>query len=995
MNHFRERIRRLRTGLMAFLLMLGSIFGVLTPAMQAYAAEPTITGTCHIEVDDLGANTGGSEPYTTFFVTMPDGQTYHGECIDHGSYIPLAGDYPFTGTWNGTSYDIIVESRYFADTREDVCPEERPNFDLYGQGYTQRVGNFTYMPYGYVRIVKLSADPALTDGNALYSLAGAEFTVYGQDGSMLGTLTTGEDGTTGTLEVPAGQTVTIRETKPPEGFLPAAEQSISITAQETATVTFTDAPAYDPAGLMVAKYDGERTCNDEGNLPQGAATLEGAEFTIEYYDTLSYDNYTALNESGIAPARAWIVATDANGFAFLDEAHLVSGDDPYRDASGQAVIPRGTLVMYESKPSEGYVLNSDFLSFQKIQEQPVENAVTYQTPQVPEQVVRGDLTFSKKTGDSADRMAGIPFKLTSLTTGETHVIVTDANGYFNSASSWNPHTQNTNGNDWALGETGTIDSVLLDPTAGVWFGLTTENTMVETNDGLGALPYDTYRIAELRCTANEGYQLVDTTVTITRDGVVYDYGTLDDQPQLNVSITTNAYDPADGDNTIMAGNVEIADKVTYTGLTAGETYRLTAIIVDAETGEPVTVDDKPVTAIHEFTTQAADGYEIVETTLPATSLGGRTVTVFEELHRVSDGTLIAEHKDKDDVDQQLRVIAPQIGTTATDGADGDKTVTADTKATIVDTVEYTNLIPGEEYTLTGTLHVKRTNEDGSVTEESLLDRNGDPITAETTFTPDSPDGSVEAVFTFDATNLLDGTELVAFETLSHNGVEVAVHTDITDEGQTVTVENPKPAIGTTATDGTDGDKTVTADMEAIIVDTVEYANLIPGEEYTLTGALYVKHVDDDGNVTEEALLDADGNPVSSKTTFTPENASGSVEVTFTFDASAIADGTELVAFETLFHNGEVIAVHADITDKGQTVTVEHPEEPEIPDTPEQPEPEHPTPEPDKPQGTTYGKTGVSTMPIVAGIVLLIAAAGGTTFCAHRLHRKDGSDGHDE
>ena len=77
---------------MAFLLMLGSLFGVLTPAMQAYAAEPTITGTCHIEVDDLGANTGGSEPYTTFFVTMPDGQTYHGECIDHGSYIPLAGD---------------------------------------------------------------------------------------------------------------------------------------------------------------------------------------------------------------------------------------------------------------------------------------------------------------------------------------------------------------------------------------------------------------------------------------------------------------------------------------------------------------------------------------------------------------------------------------------------------------------------------------------------------------------------------------------------------------------------------------------------------------------------------------------------------------------------------------------------------------------------------------------------------------------------------------
>ena len=557
-----------------------------------------------------------------------------------------------------------------------------------------------------------------------------------------------------------------------------------------------------------------------------------------------------------------------------------------------------------------------------------------------------------------------------------------------------PHAY-TNGNDWALGESEPIDSVLLDPTAGVWFGLTSEGTLTSPDDGHGAFPYDSYSIEELRCTANEGYQLIHTTVTITRDGVVYDYGTLDDQPQPTVSITTNAYDPTDGDNSIMAGDVRIADKVTYTGLTAGETYRLTASIVDTETDEPVTVDDKPVTATHEFTAQTADGYEIVETTLPATGLGGRTVTVFEELHRVSDGTLMAEHKDKDDVDQQLRVIAPQIGTTATDGTDGDKTVIADEKATIVDTVEYRNLVPGVEYALTGTLHVKHVDEEGNVTEEALLDGNGEPIIAEITFTPDSPDGSMEVRFTFDATTLPDGTELVAFETLSHDGVEVAAHADISDEGQTVMVENPKPAIGTTATDGTDGDKTVIADMEAIIVGTVEYANLIPGEEYTLTGALYVKHVDDDGNVTEEALLDADGNPVSAKTTFTPENASGSVEVTFTFDASAIADGTELVAFETLFHNGEVIAVHADITDKGQTVTVEHPEEPEIPDTPEQPEPEHPTPEPDKPQGTTYGKTGVSTMPIVAGIVLLIAAAGGTAFCAHRLHRKDGSDGRDE
>ena len=242
MEQFKARIHRLRRAIplhrlrasaMAFLLMLGSMFGVFTPVMQAYAAEPTITGTCHIEVDDLGANTGGSAPYTTFFVTMPDGQTYHGECIDHGSYIPLAGDYPFTGTWNGTGYDITVESRYYAATRENVYPDERINFDLYGPGYTQRVGKFTYMPYGHVQIRKVSADPSLTDGNSLYSLAGAEFTVTGPDGGVLGTLSTGEDGTTGTLELPAGTTVTIRETKAPEGFFPAAEQTVTIAAQPT------------------------------------------------------------------------------------------------------------------------------------------------------------------------------------------------------------------------------------------------------------------------------------------------------------------------------------------------------------------------------------------------------------------------------------------------------------------------------------------------------------------------------------------------------------------------------------------------------------------------------------------------------------------------------------------------------------------------------------------------------------------------------------------
>lgn len=923
MKRFKERthslkpmlpIQRIRAGLMACLLLLTTLFGALMPETQTHAAEPTITGTCHIDVDDLGANTGGSAPYTTFFVTMPDGQTYHGECIDHGSYIPLAGDYSFTGTWNGSSYDIVVESRYFAETRWDVYPEERPNFDLYGQGYTQRVGNFTYMPYGYVQVLKQSANGSITEGNALYSLMGAEFTVYDEQQNVLGTLITGEDGSTNTLELPAGQTVTICETKAPEGYFAAESQTATISPQETTTLTFVDIPAYEPAGLLIGKFDGERTYDTSENLPQGAASLAGAEFTAEYYDTLDYDSYAALKEDGIAPARTWVISTDEKGFASFDDAHLVSGDALYQDADGQAVLPRGTLVVYETKPSEGYLLNEDFLSFQKIQEEPAVSTVTYSMPEVPEQVIRGgievskrdlesdlaiplggasldgtefeirtnnerpvivngtsyekdevvatltiengyaatgtdtlpygaytlqeiragegynltdgtayefsirengilvnpvtgdghvhnqvkrsDFEFSKKAGDSADVLAGVPFRVTSRTTGESHIIVTDENGYFNSASSWNPHTRNTNGNDWALDTADSvIDSTKLDTSAGLWFGLTANGTMAETDDTLGALPYDTYDIEELRCTTNEGYQLITTAVTITRDAVTYDFGTLDDVPQTNAHISTHAYDPVDGDSNLMVGNVKVADKVTYSGLMEGEDYRLITTVVDAETGEAITMDGQTIAATHDFTAQEASGYEIVEMTLSTTELGGSTITIFEELYRISDGILIAEHRDRSDVDQQLRVVSPEISTTAADGLDGDKTVIAEAETVIIDTVSYRNLIPGQEYTLIGTLHIKGVNVEGNTTEDTLLDAQGKPITADVTFTPDAANGSVDVTFTFDATGLTTGTELVVFESLfDENGIEtgvtIAVHEDINDEAQTVTVETP-------------------------------------------------------------------------------------------------------------------------------------------------------------------------------------------------------------
>ena len=990
---------------------------------------------------------------------------------------------------------------------------------------------------GKLSIHKSSANPGITDGNDCYSLEGAEFTVYNAAGQSMGVLRTNANGDTNTLELPEG-TYTVRETKPPKGYLPAPDQQITVRGGQQTTAQVTDMPSGDPMVMVVGKYDGEKEYSElQGNMPQGSASLEGAEFTIEYFDTVDFDSYDAIKKAGVKPTRSWVVHTDKDGYAELSDDYLVSGDEIYHDASGNVTIPRGSVAIYESKAPEGYKLNSK-VNFQKIQETPLPGVTTFNMPEVPEsvkrggvsvqkldsetgktpqggaslegiafsiindnenavkvdgktyakgetvkvittdakgfattgadtlpygdyiiretktngsylntsaemrvqvredgkvysfsaeddverggvrlvktdsetgsdpqnglsfdgtqfelkslndnpiivdgktyaknqvidtlvikdgqavtdphmlpygtysvqevkapegyllddtvhefrivddgvlvnpidhdgsienQIMRSDLEFTKKGEDGQDRLAGVAFKLTSEATGESHVVVTDENGYFSSASSWNKHTHDTNGNDWALKADGVIDSSKLDATAGVWFG------DAEADDSKGALPYGTYAIEELRCTANEGYQLIETTVIVSRDGKVYDFGTLTD---VKASITTKAYDPMDGDSLVGMGEVKVSDKVTYANLFPNRDYKLTAELHDSATGDVLLdASGHPITVEKRFTAQSPTGFEVVEFTIDTIELGGKTVTVYERLYD-EGGSLIAEHADKSDVNQQVTVIEPEIGTTAVDGADGDKNVATDDKATVTDRVAYKNLIPGKEYTVKGTLHIKKTDDEGKVTEE-ILKVDGKPVTAETTFTPESAEGTVDVTFTFDSLSLKDKTHLVAFESLEHDGHELASHADIEDEGQTVTVRNPR--ISTTALDGIDKDKNVVTDDETVIIDTVAYENLVPGREYTLKGSMQVKAEKDGKPVAKP--LEVDGEPVEAEATFTPEKSDGTANVAFRFNSRDIKPGTELVVFESLERGGNQLAAHEDIEDVNQTVTVTAP-----------------------------------------------------------------------
>ena len=352
----------------------------------------------------------------------------------------------------------------------------------------------------------------------------------------------------------------------------------------------------------------------------------------------------------------------------------------------------------------------------------------------------------------------------------------------------------------------------------------------------------------------------------------------------------------------------LTDTVEYNGLVIGKDYTVEGTLMDKSTGKPVTgADGKPVTASRTFTAQAAFGTIDLEFAFDSSALDGREIVAFEKIHQ--DGREVGAHEDIDDANQTVKVTSPALKTTAADGADGDKNVVRDPEAVIVDAVEYDGAVAGKEYSVEGVLMDKSTG-------EPFIDpTTGKEVTSQATFTARDTYGTVEVTFALDASQLPDGAELVVFETLKRDGEEVGSHKDIDDAAQATTVIVPE--LRTTAADGLDADKEVIANHEATVVDTVEYDNLVPGKTYTITGTLMVKE-------TGEALAGADGKPVTGETTFTPESAKGSVDVTFTFDSALLA-GKHLVAFEVLSRNGIEITSHADIDDEDQTVEVVAPD----------------------------------------------------------------------
>ena len=362
------------------------------------------------------------------------------------------------------------------------------------------------------------------------------------------------------------------------------------------------------------------------------------------------------------------------------------------------------------------------------------------------------------------------------------------------------------------------------------------------------------------------------------------------------------------------GTITLTDTVTYENIVPGLEYVMRGTLMVKETGEVfVDANNNPITSQIEFTPNSANGTVDITFTFDSALLeDGITLVAFESLIIVVDDSdvVITTHNDINDVDQTVNI--PNIHTTFFDrdlaDVDDFDNATVGENVTLVDTVHYEDIIPGLEYTLYGTIMIKETN-------LPLTDSEGNIIEITKTFTPTTATGDIEVEFTVNTAEL-KGKTLVAFETLEYNGITLVVHNDINDNDQTVHV----PDVHTTAVDSVDNDKIIDGEShEQTIIDAVAYTNLVPGRTYTVTGKLVVKKDYAEGE-EYEYVKDADGNIITSSTTFTPTTANGSVDVIFTIDASIYA-GEQIVVFEEVYSNNRLIITHNDINDVDQTIEI--------------------------------------------------------------------------
>ena len=935
------------------------------------------------------------------------GAYYTGNFTKDWAIAHLAMAYVYEGrpsdmaTWGGTKAsglgDIWTKAKklgdglWNADSEKDAAiPGNFKVFISTMSGVQDMVAGYLEDIRGGFRLQKIDndLDEPYAQGDA--SLEGAEFTAFNKSGHavFIGekkidqgeaavTIRTDKTGLAKSSAdaLPYGDYL-VKETKAPTGYLLNDKWSRAISIRKDGEIIdITSDPVKEEiqrGGVQIVKRDKELKKSEA----LGGADLNGIEMTIK---NVSGHDVVVRSDIGSAENKVdWKVLSSKKNLIDSGKVKRVkSGEDmgkitvhwneekkAYTAETLPDDLPYGTYTIRETKTNKTYQRTDKSEHLFKIREDG--KTVSYDDGQnemaltFDDYVYRSDVQGTKIGDGDSRRFAFVPFKITAASNGETHVVVTDKNGFFSTKDrraagdleeeEGKDNARRQNPFDDLLNEkqisAGSLKKRADQIRCGVFFGTGQFGSKAAMITGEGALPYDTYTIEEMRCENNKGYVLQKFSFTVdekSRDGLV-DLETITNDL---ITIGTKAKAEKTGTNLSAAEkDVKLIDTVSYTNLVPGKEYVLKGKLMDQKTGKELLLNGKPVISQKKFVPEKKDGTVDVEFVFSGTGLAGTSTVVFEDLYE--NDVNIASHAEIKDEGQTIHF--PEVKTHAEDRKTKDEVGETRKETTIVDKVNYRNLIPGKEYTVRGVLMDKETGKPVTV--------NGKTVTPEKKFTADKADGTVEMNFTFDASSLR-GKTTVVFEDLFYEGIKVASHGDLTDQDQTIW----HPEIRTTAKDSRSGTHEATRDKKVCIVDTVSYHNLVVGKEYTVRGVLMNKET---GKPVRDGL-----SSVTSEKKFTAEKKDGTIGMQFTFDAEKL-QGDDVVVFEDLIHNGITVTSHADLSDKDQTV--HFPKKPEKPGTPTE------TPAPPK-TGDRTKLLGYIALMLAAG-----TAAAGIAYKRRRLHK---------
>ncbi len=433
-------------------------------------------------------------------------------CMDRTAAAPshTNADYEATVTAVNVQEGWVEYSVYITppDVTDGVTKNEHGLIGYQHVGGTMRVARSFA---GGIELAKASADGDVSSENACYSLAGAVYGVYGDEActDCRFSMTTDRDGRWRTAkDVPVG-TYWVKEIAPPAGY--ALDRTAYRTVVQAGGYVAVnggavlDVPQTDPADILVRKHDSQLGPSADGGIPQGAASLAHAQFTLKFYGGLHSTTDLGWIE-GATPLRTWTMQTDARGVVSLSGAdgtfvdgkgethpYKLSGSDFYRSSDGRIALPLGTLTVQETAAPEGYLLPDDpRVHVRRITGEGALDAVdAYLAPAVPEQAARGDVALTKVSAKTpAEGASGVK----DVLVGVDFQIVNDNEGAVVRA-------------DGTLAAKGDVVATITTDDRGY---AATEN---------GALPYGTYLVREVASTVPEGYALVEEfAIAIAEEG---------------------------------------------------------------------------------------------------------------------------------------------------------------------------------------------------------------------------------------------------------------------------------------------------------------------------------------------------------------------------------------------------------------------------------------------------------------------------------------------